>query len=72
MGVQIAPCEGTVCRGKDTLDDTLLYAVLKWLKRLRCHLGLRWCAHLRHLVNAIEPSMCDGNVAVCQIDNLLL
>ena len=28
-----------------------------------CQLGAHW----RHLANTIEPSMCDGDVALCQI-----
>jgi len=52
----------------------------KWLNRSRCHLGFQIStqvdprkpllgggAHWRYLVNAVQPFMCSGNAACCQI-----
>jgi len=46
-GVQIAPCEGAIFGERTCLgmpDNNLLWAVHKWLKHSRCHLGcgLEW------------------------------
>jgi len=78
------PCEGAIINGMDMpgmTNDTLLWAVQKWLNQLICHLdcGLRWaegstCSvvfarwhHWRHLANTIEPSVCRCDAALCQI-----
>jgi len=29
--------------------------------------GIRWAAHWHNLANTIEPSMCGGDAACCQI-----
>jgi len=58
------PCGGTIFRGKDMPDNTLPWAVQKWLNWYRCCL---WCgfrkhvlhggrAYWRNLTNTIEPS----------------
>jgi len=36
--------------------------------RCGCRFGCaRWGAHWRHLANTIEPSVCGGDAALCQI-----
>jgi len=57
--------------------DCLLWAVQKRLNRsicrLRCGLGwaqgniITWGAHWSNLANTIEPSVCGGDEAICQL-----
>jgi len=82
IGVQILPREGAILSGKacpTTADDTLTWAVHKWLNRSRCHLGcgLRLAkgsmcfytgAHWCHMANTTELSMCGIDAALCQIN----
>jgi len=43
----------------------MLFGIWTWVGPRKHVLG--GDAHWRHLANTIEPSMCDGNVACCQI-----
>jgi len=67
--------EWSVCRWVGWSAQS--WALRKGLNRSRCRLGcgLRFDqgtmyyigAHWRHLANTIEPSMCGGDAALCQI-----
>jgi len=67
--------EGTTC--PDMPEDTLPWAVQKWLNQSRCHVGcgVGWAkgnmyymgAHRHYLINTTEPSVCGGDVALCEV-----
>jgi len=75
------PCEGAICRGKVMPGHARLYSAVSCAKvaePIEMPFGcldsdapkeacVTWGAHLCHLANTIEPSMCGGYVAFCQI-----
>jgi len=77
MGIQIPTRELAILRAKRSLLRTCLdmfnLDILKATQlgaeqvRCRCRLGLFDGGHWHHLPNTIEPSVCGGDVALCQI-----
>ena len=76
-GVQISTCEGEILRAKrgrprtrPNMSVDILKATQQGAEPVRCgcRLGCTgWEAHWRHLANTIEPHVCGGDAACCQI-----
>jgi len=74
-GAQIRPCEEEILRAKRSRPTTcpvvdILRATQQGVESLRCGCQLGVVgegAHWRNLASAIEPSICGGDAALCQI-----